>query len=245
MRSAMTSLWIEERAVAPSRRLVPELRDDPGQGNEDTQEQEPKAERVARCTRLVEHLLMAYVRGWLPLDDELLQTFYTSAPARLRAHATEYVGRILQDSRGQLDEEPCERIRALWVSRRAALEHVGDLERRAELENFGWWFKSGECGDDWLMTQLLEVIGITGAIDPDSLVMDRLAELAAARPLETVTAVDLLTVQPKRQWFVQASFEEIRAVLRAAVADASARERAIATTNRLIADGHRALEELL
>lgn len=194
---------------------------------------------------LVGHVLMAYIRGWIDLRGGLVRDLYARGSDRLRAFASEYVGRVLEDTGAELRPEHCERARALWSWRRRELEGAALGVCRGELEGFGWWFVTGQCDDEWLLEELLAVLRRTGSIEPDSGVMERLAAIAPTRPHDAVTAVDLLTLQPKNRWFVHAELGEIRMVLQSGLAATDSRTDARAVLNRLVADGYRDFADLL
>lgn len=205
-------------------------------------------ERVDADEAVAQHLMAALIRGLIGVDtaDELIRAFFDRAPARLRGHAIEFMGQILRDtSTADLRPEHCERARALWEHRLAAATNAPPAERRAELEPFGYWFAADRCDPDWMLQQLIATVALTGSIEPDSVVMARLAQLAAAQPVEATAAVDLLTENPRERWFVDASLEEIEAILRAGLADPRSRGQAAKVTNRLVAEGHRGLASLL
>ena len=75
--------------------------------------------------RLVDHLLMMYLRGRLTLEDDqsLLSKFYSKATPRLRARAITFVGHVVHDSQQTLEEPILHRIRILWETRLAACKN--------------------------------------------------------------------------------------------------------------------------
>lgn len=189
---------------------------------------------------LAVQLAHAQIRGWVALDsaDGLLAAFFAKAPARVRGRLLEELGQIIKaTAENDLKPEHCIRVQELWEPRRAAAADLELNERRHELEAFGWIFVSGRCDQGWMLRELLATLALTGSIEPDSQVMEKLAALAPASPVECVRAVDLLTENPKERWFVQASLEEIQSILRAGLADARSRTGARALISRLYADG--------
>jgi hypothetical protein len=205
-------------------------------------------ERVDADEALAQQLMHPFIGGLIGIDtaDGLIRAFFDRAPARLRGHAMEFVGRILRDTgAAAIQPEHCERARNLWEYRRGAAATASLPERRTELEPFGYWFTAGVCDPEWMLGELLATLALTGSIEPDSVVMARLAEIAVAQPVEAVSALDLLTESPKQRWFVDASIAEIETILRAVLADARSRAQAERVTNRLVAEGHRGLAALL
>jgi len=157
---------------------------------------------------------------------------------RSTLHVLEFLGRIIEATPGeQLKPDHCARVQALWERRRGAAAELELADRRPELEAFGWIFVTGRCDPEWMLRELIATLELTGSIEPDSKVMDKLTALAPASPVEAVRAVDLLTESPKERWFVQASLEEIQVILRNGLADKRSREAARRLVNRLYADG--------
>jgi hypothetical protein len=192
---------------------------------------------------LAQHLMSFVLRGDLTLEDPLVRDFFVIAPGRVRARAIAFLGQVLRDD-PSVTPAHCVRVQRLWASRIDAANT--DLERlRDELEQFGWWFSASGCDQEWLLAQLVVAVRLVGSVEPDSLVLKKLAELAPSHPVEAVRVVELLVLRPKERWFVQANFGEIEAVLRSGLDHAESRERAAALVNRLVADGYASLAELL
>jgi hypothetical protein len=192
---------------------------------------------------LGQHLMSFYLRGDLEFDDPLLQDFFALSPVRVRAQAVEFLGHVLHDDEAVTDVH-CARLQQLWEFRIGAAKAEGD-RGRDELEQFGWWFSGKSCDEEWLLAQLLQVLGLIGRIEPDSLVLEKLAAIAPRHPVEAVRAIELLVRAPKERWFIQANFPEIQSVLRAGIASAESREPAADLVNRLVADGYASLGSLL
>lgn len=187
--------------------------------------------------KLAEHLMAYYLSGDINLTsaDGLLAAFYERAPAEVRGQATAYVGQVLRDSADQTEPEHCARVQRLWTWRREAMATRPPEERRAELENFGWWFASEPCDQDWLLEELIRTLELTGSIENDSLVMEKLVLLAPAKPDAVLHAVELMIEAPKERWMVQVWIDEIVAIIRATLGSSSdARGRRLGA--RLVAD---------
>jgi hypothetical protein len=189
--------------------------------------------------KAAEHLMAFYLRGYIGLEspDGLLAAFYRRAPAWLRGHAVEFLGRVQRDSK-DLTPEHCERLQALWESRIAAARSTGRDERRAELEQFGWWFASDSCNEEWRLRQLIETLKLTGSIENDSLVLEKLRTVATAQPVEAIEALELMIDEPKDRWLVHVWLEDIVAIITIAVRDEKANESARELAARLVADGY-------
>lgn len=190
--------------------------------------------------KATEHLMAFYLRGYIGLDspDGLLAAFYQRAPAWLRGHAVEFLGRVQRDEQNDLTPEHCSRLMALWESRIAAATSMGRAERRAELEPFGWWFASDACDEEWRLRQLIETLRLTGSIESDSLVLEKLRSVTAARPVQAIEALELMIDEPKDRWLVHAWLQDLVAIITIAVGDEKSHERARALAARLVADGY-------
>ena len=188
--------------------------------------------------KLAEHLMAFYLRGDLDIDspDGLLRAFYERAPASVRGQATQFIGQVLRDNDADaITADHCARIRRLWEWRRAALGGHARDELREELESYGWWFASDKCDQEWLLDELIATLEVTGSIENDSLVMEKLVTIAPAQPEKAIRVVELMIESPKEHWLVQVWIDEIVKIVRAALgtsADAQARRLGA----RLVAD---------
>lgn len=195
--------------------------------------------------RLAEHVMALLLRGQVGLNDELVVTLF-SAAEQIRAHALAFVGRALREW-DDVPESTVERARHLWDLRRTAAR-VDESVHHKELAAFGWWFVSNKFATDWAMTQLVDVLRVTGGgIDLDFSVMERLAELAPQDPATAVEAVRLIADADRNGWGLAGSLETVREILGAALGspDATARGAATALVHHLGARGYRELRGML
>lgn len=194
---------------------------------------------------LVEHVLLFYLWGRIEIHsaDGLLLALFAHATPRLRAHAIEFAGRVMRES--NLDVEQCARLQALWTWRLEDSAHGDEAGRRAEVVQFGWWFTSPLCDQAWLLAELVRSIEIAGWIEPDSLVLDKLADIAVGHPIEALRCVELLVARPKERWFISATTAELQRILGAALVSDTTHARARALVNRLVADGYIGMKNLL
>ena len=158
---------------------------------------------------LAEHLMARYWRTQLALNDSLMEGFFNRAPAHVRAHAIEYIGRNLYAHKGSIPTAIAERLVALWAVRRAAANIVPE-----ELTAFGWWFASGKLDAPWAFAELRSVLQAAGAIDMEHWVMERLATLAPTHPLLALDCLRLLiSIGPP--WHILGSEKHITTILNA------------------------------
>ena len=111
--------------------------------------------------RLAEHVLTFYWRGKISLteEDSLVNRFFATSPAVLRAHAIRFVGHSLRSTEEELEPTLVERLTKLWERRLAVAQAAGSRESFVdEIAEFGWWFASGKFDDDWAIHQLRQVL---------------------------------------------------------------------------------------
>jgi hypothetical protein len=198
--------------------------------------------------RLAAHLITMYWRGKLPIHDLLLQDFYQKSPAKLRGYAMEFVGRSLRNDTGEVAPEILERLRELWAFRLGAAQAAGAPAYCAEeLSRFGWWFAAKKFDDEWAVGQLAESLRIAKKAEPDHLVVESLAELAASMPRKSVECLAMIVAGDKEGWGVLGWRESARKILGEAMnsADEVARTVAADLIHRLGARGYFEFGELL
>jgi len=197
---------------------------------------------------LAEHLIALYWRGRITWEnsERILVDFYQRAPDVVRAHAMEFVGRSLWQGQQPLATDEAERLKELWRRRVDAFESTKDTNR-LEVAAFGWWFaSSGKLDDDWLIAELLRVLGAGVPVDADHLVIERLADMAPMRPYEAVRAIRLLTNLKSEAHFLLTTNEALRRTASAALIseDKKAGTEARDLMNELAARGYRGLDDL-
>lgn len=194
--------------------------------------------------QLLGHLIYLYVSGQAELDDDLFGRFLADAPVEMCAQLIETIGIDLMNI--DVSGERLERLRALWESRLAAATAAGGDAFR-ELRGFAWWFGSGRFSDEWSLEKLFQLLEAGGSVDPDHLVIERLASLRETHLATVVRALAALIDVTDEPWFVLGSRDEILTILRAGLQSANnaARHAARAATNRLIARGHPDFGDLL
>jgi len=89
---------------------------------------------------------------------------------------------------------------------RAASDRAKDFGD--ELAHFGWWFASQRFDTRWSLEQLRDLLGIAGKIEPDHVVMERLAVLATEEPFLTVEVTSMLIMAEARSRLYPSFHEE-------------------------------------
>lgn len=199
---------------------------------------------------LAQHLMTQYWRGKLDGDDQagLLARFYAKADPKLCSWALEFIGRSLRKTSGAVPAEILVRLKKLWTRRLEAVRVADPATGQSEeLTSFGWWFESKKFDDGWSVDQLLEVLKIAGKIEPDRLVIERLAELSRAIPAKAVDCLAMIFESDKEGWGPLTWREHARRILAEAIhsADLSANSAAVALVNRFGARGYPEFRDLL
>jgi len=200
--------------------------------------------------RLAQHLMTLYWRGKLNLDDleGLLTRFYAKAPDALRGYALEFLGRSLRNTKEAIEPQILNQLQLLW-------EHRLEVARAAtlptsyinELAAFGWWFASGKFDDSWAIEQLKKALELVGQVEPDDLVVDRLAVLAEVMPDSAVECLKLVIEKGKRLGRIYFWRNQVKTILAKAIQGSNhqTRQSATALINRLGELGNWDFRELL
>jgi hypothetical protein len=208
-----------------------------------------ESQRRDSAEHLAEHLMSYYWRGKLTLDENgLVVQFWQNANDELRAHAIEFVGRSLINTSGDIPPEIAARFKELWATRLDTAKGSANISQfLEELAAFGWWFRAGKLGYQWELDQLKEVLILAHKIEPDSMVVERLGELADTEPRDVVESFKILVETTKKSWGVYAWQDEAKKILATVLQspDPQAREEAIALVHRLGSMGHLHFRELL
>jgi hypothetical protein len=200
--------------------------------------------------QLAAHLMSFYWRGKLKLQQpfRLLAQFYTKAPDELRGQALQAIGVGLCQMRKPPARRVLKRLRTLWEWRMSvARDGESPTSHAAELAAFGLWFASTKFDDIWSFEQLKEALAISGKIEPDHLVVERIAELAKVAPLTAVECLSLILEGDEEGWHTYGWREEVRTTLSIAMhsSNSAARQSAKELTNRLGARGFLEFRDLL
>jgi hypothetical protein len=213
-------------------------------------------ERLGRSTsekrdkpeqRLGERLLTFFWHGRLPLTDVLIERFFSQASDEVRGDALGFVGRSLREAKGNLTEDVRTRLEKLWEWRLDISRGDRSGSHHDEMAAFGWWFGSADLDEAWALAQLEASLRISGRMDVDHQVMERLAELAVKNPKATLSCVDLMIDGAEEQWQIHHWSNQIRTAISAALrsGDNDTQASAKALINRLAARGFLDFGDLL
>jgi len=217
------------------RHVVNELRDDTETRRHDEDHQ------------LAQHLMTFYWRGKINFNEteRLLVEFWQKANIQARTHAIEFIGRSLANTKDEIPAEISARLKLLWGHRLSFAVGSRNLkEYQDELAAFGWWFIAEKLESDWEIAQLKEVLLVGKKIDPDSMVVERLASLASTLPRETVECLRIM-VEEAETWGIYVWRDEAKKLLANALEKPEARSEAIRLIHKIGAMGHLEFGELL
>lgn len=202
------------------------------------------------ATQLVQHLMVLYWNGKLPLEDEtgLLARFFEKGTDALRGEALQFLGQNLGRPDERLSGEISVRLEKLWEWRLATITASGTpINHTAELAAFGWWFISQKFDDAWAMSQLLVALVLVLKAEPDYHVVERLVTVAETMPLEAVQCLTLMVQGDKEGWEIGSWRDDSRKILAIAITsgNSASRQAAIDLVNRLAARGMPDYKDLL
>lgn len=96
----------------------------------------PSSSRDRYEDRLAEHLMIAYWRGEIGIDDEVLNIFFENACDGTRNHAIWFLWRSMEENKLKEDSVEWKRLRSLW-EKRVSFEPTG--EKYLEFSGFADW----------------------------------------------------------------------------------------------------------
>jgi hypothetical protein len=199
---------------------------------------------------LAEHLMAFYWTGKLSLSDPegLFARFWINAEDQLRGHALEFIGRSLSGSNGTVPRDVLERLIALWQTRiETARSSLNPDDYYHEIASFGWWFTSGQFDDNWAMENLKAAIDLAHRVQPDHLVVERLASIVDDMPLPAVESLRLIINADTEGWGIYGWRDEAELILGKAIrgTEPAARDAAIEIIHQLGARGYSEFRALL
>lgn len=200
--------------------------------------------------RLAEHLMVFYWRGTLDRTDQngLIHQFFRDAPAGIRAHALETLGRGARRlPRDDTGEQVLGRLMQLWDWRLAETMALSRDERSEELAAFGEWFSSLRFPSEWAMEQLLQTLWEKRRIEPLHSVIAALIAHAESDPKRCMQALRLIVENGTDRWELQIWNDNVRKVIQVALGSsvAEARDEAVKIIRLLGAQRISDLEGLL
>lgn len=206
------------------------------------------AERDSDESRgLIQHLIAYFWRGKLDLETKgLLPRLFAKAPSSLRHYAFEFVGLSLRSTKGIIEPDVAERLKSLWLWRKHYIE-ISNSRDYSELSAFGLWFASRKFDEFWAISQLVEVLRLSGRLVPDYEVLEYLAFLSDSMLAPAVECYYLLVKNAKEFWHLIRWSKDAELILKNALDsdNESARQMAIDTIHYLGTIGYHNFRSLL
>jgi len=164
--------------------------------------------------RLPQHLIIAY--AYDIAHDDLIDEFFSRAPAQARGEAISFVGRaILKKELTKFPEEESgiklEKLKALWEKR---LDLPPEKYDKDELKEFGWWFSRSPFSREWTITQLVRTLELTGGeIEPEHEIPKELINYVDEFPVQTISALNLVARGDKEGWKIRFNDEAYQYII--------------------------------
>ena len=190
---------------------------------------------------LAKHLMTFYWRGKIAIDDPIFKTFWDKTSEEVSAYAIKLIGRSLKRTEGEVSSVILERLKALWEVRlQIAKESEHPEKYKKEIASFGWWFISDKFDEKWVIGQLFEALKFSSSIDPDYLVIEKLAVLASNYPKESILCLNIMVEGDQEGWKVYRWRGQLKKLLLTVLKshDPEAQELAKSLINKLLAKGH-------
>lgn len=200
---------------------------------------------VSAEDRLAQHLMAYYWNGKLNLKSKLIENFYEHANDECAAKAMASLGRGLKDT-SKPSSAILDRLTILWIKRLANAKK-DPVSHQKELAEFSWWFISKKYDDKWSIIQLETILRLGVDIEAEHMVSERLAEVSAKFPLQTIKCIQLIIENDKKGWFIISSRDEIKKIVENGLFSQSSKANKESTKllNRLISLGHMDFRDLL
>ncbi len=167
--------------------------------------------------RIAEHIMTLYWHGDIDFNKpaNLLPVFYQKASYSLRAHAINFIGRSLNNvSQSDVNNEIIQRLKKLWENRISKAGESEDKDNfKGELASFGSWFITDKLDYEWLLYQLEAVLNITGYVENDLYVIEKLEKISDKYPMKAITCLDYMIENVKEPWKRSSWLSEIKIML--------------------------------
>lgn len=142
--------------------------------------------------RLLSHLGIAYLRGEIPIDDELL-TVATSINEFCAAKVMNFFGRFLYfENKGKALEPKFEKLLVEYWRHR-----IDNNASEKELSEFDLWFKSGKLNKEWTITSFEYVLNRISEFKSRHGLMENFITFVEDFPLNTIRCIRLLLEKDK------------------------------------------------
>lgn len=133
-------------------------------------------------TRLVDHIILFYLRGVIDLQSPLITKLYEKANLNARLHIINFMGRFLVK---KFTKQAIE----FWEFR---VNKSNELNDWSELVEFGWWTGSENLPSKWVLEQAIFVLKRSSCIKQPHVLMERLIGLSDKYPKKVIEVFKLI-----------------------------------------------------
>lgn len=196
---------------------------------------------------LARHIVALYLHEEIELDDPLVQKVYEEQNQPFWEAATGRAVLALQrnsDLTEEIEPSYVARAQRLWEWRMESAESArmspGGSHYNEELTNFGHWVTCGAFPEDWWLEHLLRALDITHWVEPDGLVLKKVAEVSSRHPLESAAIATELLLNDRHAFLASGYREAFKAIVEAAIGSSLpvAKRKGRDLANRLVARGY-------
>lgn len=179
---------------------------------------ERRNERSDPHVNLGRHLMALYWRGVLTGEEEMLRSFFTNAPAKVRKSAIAFLGRSLIDAGDRVTAEVRDRLKELWEWRLEEIRSEETTDAGAEISAFFYWVRSENLSADWLLRHLRRALEVALPEAQDVfLIIDPLRKFVGTHPVEVAGILETLVRSDKSGWGILADRRGLRELLEAII----------------------------
>ena len=191
----------------------------------------------------IHHLVR--LRDIVPTDGNPMDVMVRIGHPWLISSVVTASGRLIRHA-ADISDEHAASLMGLWTRLRAIVEARPDRASVEALAPFGWWFASS-LPIARTMPELLWLAERQVSVDPEFLVVERLADVAAEYPREALTVVEQIDRHAEHDWVLRGREDQLRTILAAAlrVSDDLVRVRSEGLIHRLGRKGLQGLASLL
>jgi len=122
--------------------------------------------------KLVEHIVIFYLRGKISLDDPIILKLYEKANLKIRLYIIYYIGMMLT-------YENSERAITFWEF---CFKRCDKNENWDELVAFGWWIQAECLNTSWSLEQAILVLKHASHINQSHMIVGKLCVLSQEYP---------------------------------------------------------------
>lgn len=203
---------------------------------------------VSPDQRLVQHLVLLHVWGYIKSDTDSLWTyFYSNAPIEARAEVFNFLGRSLSswtDMKPEFQKKLCE----LAEDRLTYIKTLNDSKIQVnEFESFTYWFESHIFPVEWRFKILLGLQKLGCKFDGVHLVIEELINTVDKYPYESAQVCEYVTSNDREGWKIISWRADLFTILDKITKSGNieAREVAKAAIKNLVANGYADFKAIL